>query len=199
MGYFGSNSFDNDDAADWLRQVTPRNAVTRIRKALKSARNFSPGDVPRHSREQLEDVIASSLAWCRANPPEHWKTSGRTLENHLEEESRILDLRYRKGQYLDEQYGPIEAAIAAAELVAVWAGKPNSTVNYPSEAMRVVNVLATKPVPGDLLVEARQTVEIILANDRFQRMRSFYLSAFPDLSGGDDQMIAIRDLAKRLA
>jgi len=194
MGYLGSGSFDNDAAADWLRSLTSRKALRQIEEVLRTAIDFSPDQIAPWSNEKIEGFILRGLAPYKngiLRPP-----GGRSLADFLAEKERTEREYFSTGRYLDEQYGPAEAAIGAAELVAVWGGQPGA--DLPGNAISLVNTLKTKPAPSSLVQLARESMTKVLSNGRYQRMRRFYLNAFPDMSGGDDNMGAVKDLLARL-
>src|SRR5512146_2403235 len=152
MGYFGPTSFENDEAMDWLAERATKaltgsikSALTAYPKYLKSGRK---GD--RLSRKQIEELISMLLESWEEDPPEDWKRSRKPIKSLLEEEERKLRDEYYSGRYLDKEYGPIEPAIAAAELVAGWGGCPGT--KYPREARQLL-AHAAPARPPLMLVE----------------------------------------------
>ncbi|MDN5924873.1 MAG: DUF4259 domain-containing protein [Xanthomonadales bacterium] len=202
MGYLGKGAFDNDDAADWLASLKQRLANKQLAKALQAALDFSPDLIVPWSDEKIENFIRGGLAYYVKGiiplPPE-WQASGRSLEEFLEQEEKEEREYFASGRYLDEQYGPMEVAIAAAEMVAMWGGQATGEVTpYSQAAWNLVDTLKRKPVPVELVQLAIASIEKVLVNERYRRMRAFYLEAFPDMSGGDDAMAAVQDLFARL-
>jgi len=199
MGYFGGGSFENDDALDWLGEVTPRNAVTRIRKALTDAVRYSPSSVRKWTKQQIALFVESDLEPYQSgalSPPEDWNGSVAEFVNKLRRESQDY---VESERYIDEQYGPMELAIAAAEIVAIWGGREAGIESaYAQPAVEVCKSLRAKKVPVPLLELARDAIRKVLANKRYRRMRSFYLEAFPRISGGDDNLLPVKDLQARL-
>lgn len=202
VGYFGANSFENDDAADWIATLRPRTAVRRIEDALRAASDFSQTEAPRWSQEKIESFVSRGLEPYRSGilkPPEDWRKTGRSLTEFLEHKEKTEREYFSSGRYLDEQYGPVEVAIAAAEVVAMWGGQPNGAdTPYDRIAAELVEQLKRKAVATDLVQLARECVKKILSNARYERMRKFYLDAFPGVSRGDDSMGSVRDLLERL-
>jgi hypothetical protein len=199
MGYFGHLAFENDVALDWLSALTERNALRAIKKACRDSISFNPGDVEPYSPEEIDELVGKLLAYYKQNPLQAWKVSGRTLEDHLLEIETENRERYNSGRYLDEEYGPIEPAIAAGELVALWNGALTAQKSvYAKDAQRLVSKLARKPCPAEVISLAREALERIVVSERYIAMRNFYLGAFADLSGGDDSMQGVTDILNRL-
>jgi hypothetical protein len=198
MGYFGPTSFENDDAMDWLGE----RAAKALRPSIKSALSAYPkylksgrkGD--RLSKRQIEELISMLLESWQEDPPEDWKRRRKPIKSLLEEEERKLRDEYYSGRYLDKEYGPIEPAIAAAELVAGWGGCPGT--KYPREARQLLVRVAPARPPLVLVESAIDVMLQIIKDNRYRRMRTFYLDSFQDVTGGDDKMAALKDLIARL-
>jgi len=199
MGYFGSGAFDNDDARDWLASAKGKLSSATLSRPLSKYEKFAregPGTSERMTREQIERVVAGQISFWRQDPPPNWEKEAKTLEEWLQrEESRKRDY-YSSGQYLDREYGPVEAALAAAELIASLSGNPGNGLPDEVDSMLQSNAML---IPSTALIKrAAVVVKEILSNDRYRRMRAAFLNAFPEASGGDDEMRSIESLLKRL-
>ena len=197
MGYFGQSAFENDEAVDWMQSIKGRRCTKQaLLRPLKRYLAFKPGADKRPlTQDQIESLIQWGIQALRSEPPAGWKGSGRSIEQHLAEVERTEREHYLSGRYVDEQYGPVEPALAAAEIIAVLSEHPPASIS--SLAAELITGCAVRP-DGDVIELALRCVREILANERYKRMRAFYLQAFPDVSGGDDGMRAVKDLLKRL-
>ena len=99
-------------------------------------------------------------------------------------ERRARDVRdhYQSGRDLDERYGPVEPALAAAKVIAAWAGRPLAG-GLPERARLALQALHPKQAPRKLVEVASEVVDHILRDEKYRRMRRLYLSAFPDVTG----------------
>ena len=196
MGHFGHSGFDTDDAMDWLAEFGGSFDTSKISKAFRAYERYVAGDSENETltSEQIERVIAIDLKFWRDYPPKDWRESGLSLEAWLQTEQERLRERYYSGAYLDDDYGPVEPALAAAELVAAVAGVPPATV--PREAEMLAR--KTTRISRRTLDRAAKVVEHILSNEKYRRMRAKFLGAFPAFSGGDDAMAGVKDLYERL-
>jgi hypothetical protein len=198
MSYFGCAAFENDDALDWLAGVTRANAERKIRKGIADYLAYvNKGAVPEPlTAEQIEGIVEDVRDSHRRFPPKSWIGSGRPIDKLLDEEETEIRDRYKSGRYLDEQYGPVEIAVAASELVSILAG--SGPRNLPENVAEFAITLRDLKLPLDILDKAISAIRLVLSNDRYRRMRAFHLAAFPDVSGGDDDMASICELLDRL-
>jgi hypothetical protein len=192
MGYFGTGSFENDPALDWLPGLTPKNLSLRLRKTLLSAQRFKPENVKPYSRDEIEDLVGKLVSYYRTNPLPAWEQDADSQIKSIEAETRE---HFVSGRYLDEEYGPLEEAIAASEVIAIWAGVGKLGAPYSDLVEKVLSSLSRKRPPAELAELAVQVLGSILANKRYARMREFFLS-----SSGlvDSDMKAVRDLRQRI-
>ncbi len=198
MGYFGHSAFDNDEAMDWLATVSRANAGARIRKALNSYISFvKAGAKPELATPEYIDSIVEDVRESHTRfPPKWWLESGRPLDELLKEEELELRDHFASGRYLDEQYGPAEEALAAAEAVAVLGGIPPEDLSQ--ETRNALQSLGPVSLTRGIVESAVTAVELLLADSRYCKMRGFFLSAFPMVSGGNDAMSHIENLLHRL-
>ena len=196
MGHFGHSGFDTDDAMDWLAEFDSSLDSSKISKAFRAYERYVAGDSEGETltHEQIERVITGALKFWRDYPPNDWRESGMSLEAWLQSEEKRLRERYYSGAYLDDDYGPVETALAAAELVAAAAGVPSATM--PCEAATLAKQAAR--MNRRTIDRAAKVVELILSNEKYRRMRAKFLGAFPTFSGGDDAMAGVKDLHERL-
>lgn len=197
MGYFGHSGFDNDDALDWLGGIG--GGVTgAISRALNDYLRYARSPpAPEHlSKAEIAEIIEAVVRFNKENPPGWWRRSGKPKAQHLEEIEQELREKYSSGRYLNEEYGPVEIALAAAELTATLAGQPPADLS--PTAAELVRRYSAERIQASLLKKAANVVEQVLRNRRYARMRKFYLEAFPDVSGGADSMRAVKDLLNRL-
>jgi len=198
MGYFGHSAFDNDEAMDWLATISRASAAARIRRALNSYISFvKAGAKPELATPEYIDSIVEDVRESHTKfPPKWWLDSGRPLDEHLQEEELELRDHFASGRYLDEQYGPAEEALAAAEAVAVFGGFPPE--NLSQDTRSVLQSLGPISLSREIVDSAVTAAELLLADSRYCKMREFFLRAFPEVSGGDDAMSHIENLLQRL-
>lgn len=170
MGYLGKSVLGNDRALEWLRELSPSNVKARIKAAL-----------------------CNYIRWNEKDR----KASSQYLIDHLASVAIQTDLE--AGKFPGEECGPVEEALAAAELVCCWNRKTDAALGEEKEAIeKLLLTLRRKHVPEQLRGLSIAVVEKALFSERYQRMRKFYLNEFPDVSGSDDPMAAIRILLCRL-
>lgn len=198
MGYFSASPLGNDDALDWLAQVPSRNPLQPIRAAVRAYLKHANGESKPepYSAEEIEEIIQGVRESHTKFPPKWWLDSGREVPQMLDEEEKALREHFVSGRYLDEEYGPVEEFLAAAELLAIACGYPSSDA---TEAVReAASAIARKDVPKAIWDEVIRGLEHVLSNEAYRRMRQFYLDAFPETSGGSDDMQAVRNLLTRV-
>jgi len=199
MAYWGPQAFQNDQAADWVGELTRQNASKRIRRALVDVINFSAEDIQRWSKDKIDRFVERIVCDLRDKPPLEWKESGKTLEAFLADVERDLRDEYESERYLSKRYGPIEEGLAAAELPAIWGNRPPPrTPPYDDRAYELTAVLRRKLVPEDLLRLARNVVRRTLSSEPYRSMREFYRGLPEGSRDGDDVMAAVKNLAARL-
>ena len=196
MGYFGHTGFDNDDALDWLSQLGDRVTIDALKRALTAYKRYRPKDQRRFTQREIEENIRLALISDLEDPPKWWTKSGKPLIQLLQQTEREVRDDLESGRYLDRQYGPVEQALAAAELVSCWGGKPPAKV-HPA-VKKLLRQLPSLAIPKPLLDEAIDVVDAVSKNLRYGKMRKFYLPASPELSGGPDSMSGVRDTLARL-
>jgi hypothetical protein len=196
MGYFGRTGFDNDDALDWIGGLGANVMPNSLKRAFAAYKRYRPTDQKRFTQAQIEENIRLALISDLEDPPEWWSKSGKSLMELLQQTEKEVRGDLESGRYLERRYGPVEQALAAAELVAAWGGNPPETI-HPAVKKVLKNLPAT-PVPKALINEAIEVVSAISKNSRYKRMREFYLDAFPEVTGGSDSMIGVKDILKRL-
>lgn len=197
MGYFGKNILENDQALDWLGELTARNVRGRIRKAFVRFIAWEPRDETVYSQDDIELRIGYAIAHDRKFLPGHRKVSGAEAESMVQAAAAEYRSYLESGRYLDERYGPAEEALAAAELVRQWI-TPDGSVSECEETAAILESLRRKQPESDLVDLATRAVDKALSSERYQRMRKFYLEAFPNMSGGDDSMAAVKELREDL-
>lgn len=180
---------------DWLDATSSRSSSRRIEASMKSYLSWSDADGRRFSQDDIEEMVERAIRHDRKYPLPHWKQINKPAEELVQESA----LRYREhlesGRYLDEEYGPAEEALAAAYLVKEWGcALDKKEVSTLEDCERLVLALSKKPLPVEFLDLAIAAVEKALACERYQRMRRFYLQSFPEITGNDDQMMAVNDL-----
>lgn len=201
MGYFGPGAFDNDKGLDWLGDARGKSLTVDVGRALsdllkhrdKRLRALSPAKI----RAEIEEFMAI-LQDC-AMPPHQKKRHG-TKAAWLAAAREEQEAYFRSGAYRYEAQAPVEAALAAAEVVACWAGQPPAQL--PEKAARRIATLVKgcgqQAPPRPLVAKARRAVTAALDSRSYRQLRAFYLGASPAMSGGDDKLAAVRDLAARL-
>lgn len=195
MGYFGCDILENDKAMDWLDETPVRSAPKRIEATIRKYLAWTRRDERRFSQKDIDEMVEREISHDRKYPPAEWKTTGIPIEELVQEEAKKFRHHLESGRYLDEEYGPAEEALAAAYLVKEWGGaRDRKEVSTLEDCERLVLALSKKPLPLELLDLAIAAVEKALACERYQRMRGFYLQSFPEITGNDDQMMAVKDL-----
>jgi hypothetical protein len=195
MGYFGHTGLDNDDALDWIGELGDGVTAAGLRKAFRAYKRFRPRTQKRFTPNQIEENIRLALISDLEDPPRWWSKSGKPLIELLQQTEREVRDDLESGRYLERQYGPVEQALAAAEVVASWGGRPPAKV-HPA-AKKMLRKLPSGPVPIALL-DAIDVVSAVSKNPRYQKMREFYLNAFLEVSGGSDSMAGVKDIIERL-
>jgi hypothetical protein len=201
MGYFGPGAFDNDKGLDWLGdargKTLPQDVGAALEALLAYRKKLLPALSPKQIREEIEFLM--SVLKDSALPP-HQKRRHGTKAAWLAAARAEQEEYYGSGAYRREQQAPVEAGLAAAELVSCWRGHPPA--DLPANVSRRIAALvkgcgAAKPSPA-LVTKARRAVAAALAAKDYRKLRAFHLAASPGLSGGDDDLAAVRDLAGRL-
>jgi hypothetical protein len=127
------------------------------------------------------------------NPIYKGLTNGEWLlkfENDLKE-------KYYSGRYLDEEYGPVEEALAAAEIVALWGGCELRPMEDDDETViHILGFLKTKPCDKETLQMSIGAVQAILDNKSYYNMRKWWLD--PDDEFDFDHMREVKLSLERL-
>lgn len=194
MGYWGPQPFENDRALDWIGGFNGKFSSRRVRKAFKDYLSYSPAEDGVLTPSDVENIISQLKASFIRNPPRAYKESGKSFDDWLRGWEADKRDYYESGRYLAEDYGPAEEAIAAVALLAATCSK---SVNVP-DSLRPL--LETATIPSEQLrLEAMAVLDKVLGDVNYAKMRSFYLSAFPCVTQGDDSLAAVIELRNMLA
>ena len=199
MGYLGPGSFDNDQAMDWLADFRDSISMRKLTAPISAYEKYlreGPTPAMTLSQTQIEQIISAQLAFWRQYPPPGWEREAPTIDEWLaDEESRKREF-YGSKRYLDEEYGPVEIAIAASELIAALGGFPAPV--YPAEVTDVLRACKSLKVKIAHVSRAKDVVDGVLDNHRYYRMRTMFLDAFPKVTRGADDMTEVKKLRDRL-
>ncbi|MCB1584462.1 MAG: hypothetical protein R3E90_14835 [Marinicella sp.] len=200
MAYYGEGTFDNDTAFDWLEECTSRNIKRRFKKAFSDIAKYDDTDKKPWSREKIDNFIDKLIRSYQAdspppvnNPRYNQLPAGEWLKKWEED----LKDEYYSGRYLDEEYGPVEEALAAGEVVALWGGCEPRPMEDDDETVRyILDFLGKKPLDKDILKLAIEAVQVVLNNKSYHNMRKWWLD--PDNEYDFDHMREVNLLMERL-